>query len=263
MSAKPTIFISGASRGLGAEAAVAAAQLGANLVLTARSQEGLEQTSARIAELKTGSEVTLMAGDLCQDDFCQALADKAASLGRLDCAVLNAAQVEPIGGLETLDETEWARCLELNLTSVFRIAKRLLPALRRSGGRLITIGTGAATQPIPSWSGYCVSKAGLLMLTRVIAAETPEITSFSFAPGVVNTVMQQTIREHKDVMPSQLGDYFSSLHVSGQLEPPEVPGRALAWCALHAPRQWTGNEVQYSDPALVESVRSAFSAVQA
>lgn len=263
MSSKPTLFISGASRGLGAETAVAAAQLGADLLLTARSESGLRHTAERIAALDRDTRVSSLAGDLRDSSFCAELAERVVTLGRLDAAVLNAAQVEPIGSVSDLDEEEWARCLELNLTAPFRLAKRLLPALRANSGRLITIGTGAATQPIPSWSGYCASKAGLLMLTRVVAAETPEVVSLSFVPGVVDTAMQQTIRDRKDLMPEQLGSYFTSLHSSGQLEPPEVPGRALAWCALNAPREWSGQEIVYSEPSLVEQVRAAFSALTA
>lgn len=258
MSSKPTVLITGASRGLGAEAAVATAQLGANLILTARSESGLQHTADRIAALKQEIEVSLYTGDLCDNTFCTELAQKISQGGKLDAVILNAAQVEPIGAVSDIDEDQWSRCLELNLTAPFRLIKRLLPPLRSSRGRLITIGTGAATQPIPSWSGYCVSKAGLLMLTRVLAAEAPEIVSFSFVPGVIDTGMQQSIRDHKDLMPEQLAGYFASLHSSGQLEPPEVPGRALAWCALNAPGDWSGQEIVYSDPNLVEQVRKAF-----
>ncbi len=80
----------------------------------------------------------------------------------------------------------------------------------------------------------------------------------SFAPGVVDTAMQQTIREKKDVMPAELATYFSNLHTSGQLEPPEVPARALAWCALRAPAEWSGLELSYSQPELVSEVKAAF-----
>ena len=258
MSQTPTIVISGASRGLGAEAAVATAQLGANVILTARSEEGLNNTAQRIADLKATGKVTLIAGDLSSGDFCAQLAQKATSEGPVNALVLNAARIEPIGSVEDLDEDEWLKCVQLNLEAPFRLAKHFLPALTQSRGKLITIGTGAATSPIPSWSGYCTSKAALLMLTRVIAAEKQEVTAFSFAPGVVNTAMQQNIRDRKDMMPAQLADYFSSLHTSGQLEPPEVPGRALAWCALNAPHEWTGHEIQYNDPNLTEQVRQAF-----
>lgn len=257
MTTQPTVLISGASRGLGAETALAAAQLGADLLLTARNQEGLEQTARRIAELGTSCQVTLVAGDLASGEFCSQLAAQAQA-GRLDAVILNAARIEPIGSIINLDEDEWLQSVQLNLAGPFRLAKHLLPKLVEQRGRLITVGTGAATQPIPSWSAYCASKAALLMLVRVIAAENSEITAFSFAPGVVNTAMQQTIRDRKESMPAQLADYFTSLHQTGQLEPPEVPGRALAWAALHAPPEWSGGEVQYSDPGLVEKVRAAF-----
>ena len=258
MSKRPTILISGASRGLGAETAIAAAQLGANLVLTARNEKGLQSTAARIAELKLAGSVSLLAGDLSKSEFCTELVQNLTGLESLDAVVLNAAKIEPIGSIENLDEEEWLESVQLNLTAPFRLARRLIPSLVKSRGRLITVGTGAATQPIPSWSAYCTSKAALLMLVRVIAAEKSEITAFSFGPGVVNTAMQKTIRERKELMPAQLADYFWSLHSTGQLEPPEVPGRALAWCALNAPSEWSGMEVLYNDPNLVQQVRAAF-----
>ena len=258
MSDKPNVLISGASRGLGAETALAAAQLGADLILTARSEEGLSRTAARIREAGYEVGVTTLPGDLADSEFCGKLADKVAELGPLHAVVLNAAQIEPIGMLEDLNEKEWLRCIQLNVGSPFLVARRLLPALSKSRGRLITIGTGAASRPIPSWSAYCVSKAALLMLMRLIAAEKPEITAFSFAPGAVDTAMQQNIRDRKEMMPAELAEYFSALHSNGQLEPPEVPGRALAWCALNAPANWSGQEIVYSDPALVEQVRAAF-----
>jgi NAD(P)-dependent dehydrogenase (short-subunit alcohol dehydrogenase family) len=258
MSQQPTILISGASRGLGAETAIAAAQLGANLILTARSQEGLERTEKTIKDAGFQGNITLIAGDLSDNEFSRALANQVTKAGPLHAAILNAARIEPIGAVEDIDGEEWLRCIHLNLGAPFLLAKKLLPALCETQGRLITVGTGAATQPIPSWSAYCASKAALLMLIRVIATEKQDITAFSFAPGVVNTAMQQNIRDRKEMMPAQLAEYFSELHSTGQLEPPEVPARALAWCALHAPPEWTGQEINYSDPALVSQVRAAF-----
>lgn len=258
MNQKPTILISGASRGLGAETALAAAQLGADVILTARSEEGLAGTAQRIAALEKGTSVETVSGDLASAEFCSTLAERVSAMGPLHAVVLNAAQIEPIGMVEDLDEKEWLKCVQVNLTSPFLLARRFLPVLSETGGRFITVGTGAATSPLPSWSAYCSTKAALLMLMRVIASEKPEITAFSFAPGVVNTAMQQNIRDRKELMPAQLGEYFANLHSTGQLEPPEVPGRALAWCALNAPREWTGQEVMYNDPALVEKVRLAF-----
>jgi NAD(P)-dependent dehydrogenase (short-subunit alcohol dehydrogenase family) len=258
MQERPTVLITGASRGLGAETAIATAQLGADLILTARSREGLEATAARVKEKGGRNTLKLLPGDLSDPNFCGELSEKITAEGELQAVVLNAARVDPIGRVTEIDEAEWAQCLELNLTSPFRVARNLLPLLKKSRGRLITIGTGAATTPIASWSGYCTSKAALLMLTRVIAVEYPEVVSLSFTPGVVDTAMQQNIRDSKEAMPGDLAQYFESLHATGQLEPAEVPARALAWCALFAPQQWTGTEISYNDVGLVEAVRQSF-----
>ncbi len=256
MSHRPKVLISGASRGLGAETAVAAAQLGADLVLTARSREGLEKTAARVQAANSEVQVSVVAGDLADNSFCESLASGLE--GRLDALVLNAGQVDPIGPLDRTDDEEWTRAVELNLLAPSRLARRLLPTLVQSQGRLVTVGTGAAISPIPSWSAYCASKAALLMLTRVIAAEYPQVTALSLQPGVVDTVMQQTIREKQQMMPAELAQYFSGLHATGQLSPPQVPGRALAWVALNAPREWTGMDLSSSDPGLAQAMAGAF-----
>lgn len=258
MSQRPKVLISGASRGLGAETAVAAAQLGADLVLTARNQDGLDKTAARVKAVNADLKVEVFAGDLADNEFCQSLARRFED--GIDSVILNAAQVEPIGPLDRTDDAEWTQAVELNLLAPARLARRLLPALAKSGGRLITVGTGAAVSPISSWSAYCCSKAGLLMLTRVLAVEYPGVTSVSLSPGVVDTVMQQTIRERHQMMPSQLADYFQGLHSQGQLVAPQIPGRALAWVALNAPKEWSGFDIQATDPELVKRVQEAYPA---
>ena len=188
--------------------------------------------------------------------FCQSLAEKLQD--GIDSVILNAAQVEPIGPLDRTDDAEWTQAVELNLMAPARLARRLLPVLVKSRGRLITVGTGAAISPISSWSAYCCSKAALLMLTRVIAQEYPDVIALSLSPGVVDTVMQQTIRERHQMMPSQLADYFKGLHTGGQLVAPQIPGRALAWVALNAPKEWAGFDIQASDPELVSRLQGAF-----
>lgn len=262
MSQRPKVLISGASRGLGAETAYATALLGADLILTARNLDGLEKTAARVKSVNADLTVELHPGDLLDNAFCHSLAQRLQDQGTtLDAVVLNAAQIEPIGPLADTDDAEWSRAVELNLMAPARLARRLLPLLVQSQGRLLTVGTGASAHPIASWSAYCVSKAALLMLTRVLAVEYPQITSLSLSPGVLDTVMQQTIREKKEMMPSDLANYFQTLHTQGHLVPPEVPGRILAWCALHAPKEWSGLEKSAADPELMELVKSGFAAV--
>jgi NAD(P)-dependent dehydrogenase (short-subunit alcohol dehydrogenase family) len=116
---------------------------------------------------------------------------------------------------------------------------------------VVNIGTGASEKAIEGWSAYCAAKAGLAHLTRVVAAETPEITAVSFRPGVVDTGMQAQIRREGPAgMPPEKAAYFQRLKTEGKLLPPEKPGRAAAWLALHAPASWSGEQLEFDDPRI-------------
>lgn len=247
---RPVVFLTGASRGLGRSTALALAQAGASLILCARSAEALE-SSAQEAE-GLGAEVRWRALDITAAQDCRAFLDEAVGhFGRVDSVIHNAGTVDPIGPIAEAPLQTWLQASQVNLSSAFHLTQTLLPSLRASQGRLITVGTGASQQPIAGWSAYCTSKAGLLMFTRVLAAEEPGITSLSMTPGVVDTAMQERIREKgPQGMPKPLADYFLSLPASGQLVTPEVPAKALATLALKAPREWSGQELDFTDPRI-------------
>ena len=104
------------------------------------------------------------------------------------------------------------------------------------------------------WSAYCASKAGLLHLSYVVAAENPEIGCFSLRPGVIDTSMQAAIRDSSG-MRSADQQRFLDLHRQGGLEPPEVPARAAVWLVLHGPKQRSGQLLDYTDPEIEAGVR--------
>lgn len=247
---KPVVIVTGASRGLGRATAVALAEMKADLILAGRNQEALKQSAEQATA--AGATVEVISGDITDGSHCQQLVMRAMSrFERLDAVINNAGVVTPIGPLAKTQADDWRTAIEANLIGPYLVSRAALPALRRSQGRLINVGTGASSQPIGGWSAYCSSKAGLLMMTRVLAGEEPQVTVLSFTPGVVDTGMQEKIREDApEGMPENLAQYFLSLPASGQLEPPEVPGKALARLALAAPRSWTGHEFDYKDPRL-------------
>lgn len=81
------------------------------------------------------------------------------------------------------------------------------------------------------------------------AAEEPDITTVAVRPGMVDTDMQAYIREEGiKVMPKETGAFYLDLHSRGMLEPPEVPARSIAWPALRAPREMSGEFRNYDDP---------------
>jgi NAD(P)-dependent dehydrogenase (short-subunit alcohol dehydrogenase family) len=155
-----------------------------------------------------------------------------------------------VGKLADVSFQDWHDAVHLNLLAPTRLMQAAIPALRHSKGRIVNISTGAASRPVPSWSGYCATKAGFLLLTSTLAAEEPDITCVSLRPGVIDTDMQGHIRKHRHHMPHELAEYFNGLKEKGELEPPEVPGQVAAWLALEAPRELTGQLVDYQDAKL-------------
>ena len=94
-------------------------------------------------------------------------------------------------------------------------------------------------------------------LTRQLAAEEPAITAVALRPGVVDTDMQAQIRhEGPSVMSAQKAAYFQALKDRGGLLAPDVPARAAAWLALHAPADLDGAFVDYDDPRLVAGAQT-------
>ncbi|MGE0488910.1 MAG: SDR family NAD(P)-dependent oxidoreductase [Vulcanimicrobiota bacterium] len=237
------VLITGASRGLGAAIARCLDAAGCNLVLTARSREALEDLASQC------SRAMVVSADLAENGAAPALVEATVKeYGRLDALIHNAGVLGPLDRLAEADPQSWEHNLRVNLLAPMLLTRAALPHLRHPQGRIVHISTGAAVKPMEGWSAYCTSKAGLLHLSSVIAAEEPEVTSLSLRPGVIDTAMQTEIREQgQSGMTEEKWKNFVNLKEQGQLEPPEVPARVAAWLALFAPRQWSGEFLQYTD----------------
>jgi len=244
---KPVILLTGASRGIGARAARTLADRGARLALAARSEEALQT----LAEELPG-EVLTQALDVADPTAAAAFVDRTlARFGRLDAVVNNAAVLGPTGPTAEIDLGAWQQAFEVNVLGPLALARRAMPALRASHGRLIQVSSGAATQPLPHFAAYCATKAALTQLTRVLALEEPTVACLCFSPGVVDTGMQEQIRtEAAPRMPEPWGRYFVDLHRRGALQRPETAGATLAWLAMEAPREWSGQMVDGDDQRL-------------
>ena len=116
---------------------------------------------------------------------------------------------------------------QLNLISPTLLSQKFISTYKKNSKLLINIGSGAANSPIPSWSTYCATKAGLDMLTQVITEENHEnLTVFSVHPGIVDTNMQKKIRKTKpDLFP--LLSKFTSYYTNNELENTEAVAKKL------------------------------------
>ena len=107
---------------------------------------------------------------------------------------------------------------QLNLIAPTLLSQKFISTYKKNSKLLINIGSGAANSPISSWSTYCATKAGLDMLTKVIAEENHEkLTVFSVHPGIVDTNMQKKIRETKPHLFPLLSK-FTSYYNNNELE---------------------------------------------
>lgn len=236
-----TVMITGASRGIGAAAARAFAAAGAHVGLAARASSALSELSAEL-----GAAATELPCDVADyGSVAQAVAALQARNGQLDVLINNAGIITPIAQLAQADPEAWARLIDTNLTGAFNGYRAALPVMiEQGGGTIITIGSGAAVNPLEGWSAYCASKAGAMMLTRIadIEARALGIRALSLSPGTVATDMQATIRDSGVNRISQI-DW--SEHI-----PPDWAARALVWMCGPEANPWLGQEVSLRDENL-------------
>jgi NAD(P)-dependent dehydrogenase (short-subunit alcohol dehydrogenase family) len=258
MTFRPVIIVTGASRGLGAAIACWLAKTGAGVALIARSGEKLGQTAEAVRQL--GGESLIQKTDVSDPDACMAAVTKTvAHFGRLDALVNNAGIVQPIAPIATADPNEWRYNIGVNIMGPFYLTQASVPELRNTKGRIVNVSSGAANLALANISAYCASKAALNHFTAVLAAEEPSITALAVRPGVVDTEMQTFIRtEGPKAMPSDQVRYYTALKERGELEPPEIPARSIAWLTLHAPVAFNGKFFDYDDPRISRPSVEAF-----
>jgi len=258
MSEKPVTIVTGASRGLGAAVARWLAKSGAAVALVARSEEKLMAVAADVRRL--GGTPLALKADVTDFNACRTAVETTLDhFGRIDSLVNNAGIVEPLGPIADTHPDDWRHNIEVNLLAPFYLVRAAISELRKYEGRIVNVSSGAATKALETLSAYCTGKAALNHFTRVLAAEEKDLTALTVRPGVVDTGMQAVLRNEADnAMPAQQIAYYRQLKERGELEPPEIPARAIAWLALYAPREFSGKFLDYDDPRISKPALEIF-----
>ena len=212
-------LITGASRGLGAAAAVAFAREGAHCVLVARTVGGLEAVDDQIKAM--GGSATLVPLDITDgpgiDRLGGALYER---FGKLDVLLGNAGLLGTLSPMGHIEPAIFEKVIAVNVTANWRLIRSMDPLLQRSdAGRAIFITSGASRRAIPYWGGYATSKAALDMLVGVYAAECThtKVRVNLYNPGPTRTGMR------KEAFPGEKPE---------DLPPPEAHGEGLIQLAL-------------------------------
>ncbi len=227
-------LVTGASRGIGAATARALAKVGAHVILTARTNAGLEEVEEAIHQ--AGGTATIAPLDLTDGASIRKLAE--AVMPRwpaLDILVHSAATLGSLTPVPHLDEKEFARTIATNIVATQQLVASFDPLLRNSqAGRLVALTTGVASQPRAYWAGYAATKAAMENLLLSYAAEVAAITPIRVAlvsPGATRTKMRAQAYPGED---------------PATVKPPEAVGDAIV--ALLARDFETGERIRVEDP---------------
>ena len=223
-----TIFLSGASRGIGQATAVAFAQAGAKAIyITARSEEALEETKAKVTQANPETKCAYMVCDVTDADSVKAaIEDCVETFGGIDVADANAGYLDTWKKIGESDIFSWWRSWEVNLKGTYYVVRYAIPHLIASaqkhaakgstGGYMILISSIGAQLVMPGASDYQTSKHAINRLCEFINLDHggDGIKTFAIHPGGVPTTLAKN-------MPEEIHAYL--------VDEPELAAGFIVW----------------------------------
>jgi NAD(P)-dependent dehydrogenase (short-subunit alcohol dehydrogenase family) len=239
-----TAIVTGASSGIGREAARLFASEGANVVVGARRGPLLDELVGEIRG--AGGRAVAAAGNVSDEDYIRELVATAArSFGGLDIAFNNAGTLGAGGEIESITLEDWMSTLNQNLTSAFLCAKYQVPAMiqRGAGSIIFTSSFVGHAIGMPGMLAYAASKAGLVGLMRVLAVQygASGIRANGLAPGGTVTAMATEFGDSKETE-----QFIRSIHALKRMAMPAEIGQAALFLASDESSFVTGT-VLYAD----------------
>ncbi len=232
-------LVTGAAAGIGRATAHRLAGEGARLVLADYDARSAERVAREIAEAG-GAQAAVVQFDAADAASCTSMVDRSlAELGELD-VLCNIAGIWDWGHFADFPADAWERVLRVDLSSIFYITQRALPALLRRNGNVVNMASAAALTGLAYNAAYCAAKAGLVGLTKSIAVELAAkgVRVNAICPGGVATSITAKARAVPDADPKLLVErHFPK---TGRLCEPEEIAAAVAYLASDEARNITG-----------------------
>jgi NAD(P)-dependent dehydrogenase (short-subunit alcohol dehydrogenase family) len=243
-------LVTGGGRGIGQAISLGLAERGARVAVLARSADQVRETAARITG--GGGQALALPGDIGNPDQVAAALDTIGQRwGSIELLVNNAAVVWPLGPSATIDASQWATAIAINVTAAARLTFTVLPGMLAQGwGRIVNVSSGIASSPAAMLraNAYATSKAALEAHTLNLAAELAGtgVTVNVYRPGGVDTAMQGWIRKQD---PEQVGatlhQRFTDNYQRGTLL---TPAQSAASLLTRLPSPASGQIWDVSDP---------------
>ncbi len=181
------VIITGGSSGFGRESARMLLAMGAKVVITGRNQQRLDATAASLAHADL---LALQADAVSTADWKHLVAAVADRFGRIDVLVNNHGGGVKIAEVEAMSDETIQQVLDLNLASVIKGCREVIPIMKRQGrGQIINVSSACAYHSWACWAVYTAAKAGLVGYTRCLHREMAQWggKATSFVPGAART----------------------------------------------------------------------------
>jgi len=227
-SGNPVALVTGAAARIGASVASTLHQRGCDLLLHYNSnRSGADALVKRLCEVRPNSVATVQADLSCQSGVDTVAEQLRSAWGRLDVLVNNASRFYPTPVGEVM-AWQWEDLMNSNLRGPWFLVQALLPELRASAGSVVNILDVHAERPMRSHPVYCISKAGLAMMTKSLARELgPAVRVNGVSPGAILWPEQQPAEDEKQAILGRTA--------LGRLGDPGDIASAVAYLALDAP----------------------------
>jgi NAD(P)-dependent dehydrogenase (short-subunit alcohol dehydrogenase family) len=221
MTPSRVALVTGASRGIGAATAVELARRGVHVVITARTQGGLEETDDAIRAL--GGSATLLPLDLAEGEQVDALGPSIYQrFGRLDVLVHAAGTLGRLTPVAHILANDWADVVAVNLSAAWHLIRTCDPLLRNAeAGRAVFVTDARAREPKAYWGAYGATKAGMahLVLTWADEVKTTRLRVHLFDPGPTATRLRSQAMPGEDPTtlpkPADIAPKLAALCVAG------------------------------------------------
>ncbi len=195
-------IVTGASRGIGRAIAHGLSEAGAKVVLSSRKLEDLQKVAEEIRR-KGGDAFPIAAHNGKVADLENLAKKTVEHYGTIDILVNNAATNPVFGPIIQVEESAWDKIMEVNVRGAFFLSRSAAQVMgEKGGGVIVNIASSAGLRPMPFLGAYSVSKAGVIMLTKVLAVEWAglKIRVNAVAPGIIETRFSEALWKNETIL---------------------------------------------------------------
>lgn len=233
-----SVILTGGASGIGFATAQLFAKAGADIVIADINEAGLNEAAEKLKS--HGGKVIAIACNAADPDSCTSLITKSVeALGKLDI-LCNIAGILSNGQTDSFSDEKWQQMLAVNLNAPFFLSKRAIPHLLETGGCIVNVASVAGLIGVPYGAAYSASKAGVIGLTKAMAAEYSRrgVRINAICPGHVLTPMTAG---GADFGPGTDMDLMTRLFpLTGKGSDPSEMASAIAYLASDAATNATG-----------------------